>query len=263
MTTILLLIGLLPVLGGDGAKAAAPSPGAPPAAVQDEAAPPEKTLPHWSGNVDVGIIQKSGNTDSINGRLDSKIQREAEWSLTTLTTWWLYEEKDSDLIERKYGTRGKYDYFLTPGRNVYAYGLGQVGSDFSGNIDVRYIAGVGGGYKWFERDDLALTTDLGASYKKEEYRTGSNDDSGNLTGTYDFLWKMTGKTTYASTFVGLMNFSDAEDILLTWVHGITTDLGYNFRGGIKYQLDWDNTPAPGAKRADHQIALTIGWTFGS
>jgi len=266
MTTSLVVAGFLSLFGALEDQPEGPASAASIAATgaQDDAAPADKgpELPHWSGNVDVGIVQKQGNTESLNGNLDSKIVREAEPSRTTITSWWLYEEDSGDLTERKYGTRAKYDWFLTEKKNNYVYAIGNIGTDLSANVRTRYYVGGGVGWIWKDDETLRFSTDAGATYLHEKYRDDSDDSRGNWTFIYDLIWKFNKKISYDSDFIGQMAMDDSSDILLTWVHAISWDIGWNFRSGIRYQLDWDNSPAPGSKRDDNVLAFTLGWNFG-
>jgi putative salt-induced outer membrane protein YdiY len=258
MTSSLLVAGLLSLLA-----ASEETPDATADAVQDDAAADEgPKYPNWSGYVDVGIVQKSGNTESFNGTLASKIIGDYEASRTTITSWWLYEDDSGDITERKYGTRGKYDRFLGTKRRNYLYALGQVGTDLAANVDIRYFGGGGVGWVWRDEKELRFSTDIGLTYLVEDFRDGTDDDKGNYLFLYDLDWSLNDKAGYESDFIGQMAMSDSDDVLLTWVHAIAWDIGYNFRAGFRYTLDWDNTPAAGSKRDDHVLAFTLGWKFG-
>jgi len=216
MTTSLVVSGLLSLLAASEKNLETPGDAVPVVARQDEAPPADEgpKYPNWSGAVDIGIVQKQGNTESINGTLASKIVGDYEMSRTTITSWWLYEENQGSLTERRYGTRGKYDWFLSEKRHSYLFGQGQVGTDYSANVDIRYFAGAGAGYVWSDTEKLRFSTDVGVNYLIEEFRDGTDDDRGNYTLGYDIDWTVVKKTVYESQFLGQMGMSDSDDVLV-------------------------------------------------
>lgn len=270
MTTSLVFSGLLSLLAAAENTPEEPGDAAPVAAAQDAAAPADAEAPvdegpkypNWSGAVDIGLLQKQGNTESINGTLASRIVGEFDRGRFTSTTWWLYEDDEGTITERKYGTRGKYDWFWSDKRKNYLFGLGQVGTDFAADVDIRYFLGGGLGYVWRDDEKLRLATDLGVNYLVEEFGDGTDDDRGNYTAGFDLDWTINEKATYDSNFLGQMGMSDSDDVLISWINQIAWDIGGNFRAGFRYVLDWDNTPPAGTKRDDHILALTLGWSFG-
>lgn len=219
-------------------------------------------LPHWSGTVDVAIIQKQGNTESLNGNLASKIVREAKPSRTTIRSWWLYESESGDVTERRYGTLGKYDWFLTEKKRNYLYGLASIGTDYSANIRSRYYSGGGVGRVWWDNETVRFSSDVGATYLHEKYRDDETDGKANWSGIYELKWVLNEKMNYDSGFIGQMAMGDTSDILLTWRHMVDWDIGWNFRAGMMYVLEWNNSPEAGSKRDDNILTFTLGWKFG-
>jgi putative salt-induced outer membrane protein YdiY/molybdopterin-binding protein len=233
--------------------------------------PPPVTPPAWTGSLKLNGFYASGNTDrrTVGLNFDAS-RRSAEDRLSVDASWDYSEDKDGNpqsatfrewrLNQRRAGGGLKYDYFLS--KKWYALVTARVLGDTLANLDLRYTSGVGLGYTWIEDSTTTFLTEVGVSYLNESYR---NDDP-----SVDFLavraaYKLThafsDKTRLVHGVEAFPSTEESDDVYFQAKTEISTSLTDSMVASVAHSMDYDNTPATGAERADHRVLLSVGWTF--
>ena len=258
LSALPLLLSLLP--GPAGVPSTAPSVDAArsvaPTTAQDE----EAAEPKWSGNVLLGITQTSGNTDNFTSALSFNAKKESAEDRYTVSAYHNYSTQDGSLSERKTGIGGQYDY-LAGEDYFYFLNLGADRDDLA-NLDLRWYGGGGFGCDFVKSEKVDWSGQVGLNYFSESFADGSDNQTlaGNL--GYDLEYRMNERTKFDQTFKAFPATDDVSDVFLRLDSRLSTNLTDSMLGSIQYVLDWDNTPAAGAKRTDQRIVISIGWSFG-
>ncbi len=226
----------------------------------DEAAEVEKEDPRWKGSVLLGISQVQGNAQNFSASMTADAVLEREMDRYTVNSFYHYVESEDELIARRAGLNGQYDYLA--GEDYYYFGTAGAENDELANRDLRWWAGGGAGYTLYDEENFTLNTKAGVTYFVEEFSDGSDSEDVSLVLGYDLDYVMSAQTNFRQVFVAYPPVDAFEDVFLRLDSRIETSLTPSMLGSVQYVLDWDNSPAPGAKRDDHRILFSLGWSFG-
>lgn len=238
--------------------------------------PPAAEAPKWTGTLKFGGFFTDGNTVRRGVGTAFDASRRSEIDRISFDAAWDYGEdkKDNDgdpatpktweLTQRRAGGGLKYDYFLS--KRWYALATARVLGDTLANIDLRFTGGAGLGYTVIENDTTTLLVEAGLSYFNESYREvapGDEDSNDYLAArvAYKLSHALTAKTKLLHGVEAFPSLEDSNDIYLQAKTEVVTSLTESMIGSVGWILDYDNTPSPGAERADNRILVSVGWSF--
>lgn len=220
----------------------------------------------WHGALVAGMDIERGNTVKTAANLGLDGVRRSEQDRITFGAGYSGEQsQDSDLVGQ-HGTKRKmfgalqYDYFLS--KQLYAYGNARGEKDGIADLDLRFTAGAGAGYQWFETDTLKWNTEAGLSWVSENY---SNDTphtdylAARIASNFEYLL-YPGLTFFQYTRL-YPSLEDINDQLVDTATGLRYKIWGNFFGESKVLFVWDSTPAEGRKRTDLAYIIGIGYGF--
>lgn len=257
MSISLFVVGLLPALRGSDD---APAPSTEARLIQET----ERPKPYWSGTVNMGLTLTEGNSETLSAVFNADATREGEHDRYTLKSFWNYSEQVTngveELTQRTAGLSGQYDYF--PGEKWYLFGKAGVETNEQADLDVRYYAGPGVGYQFVKDEEKSFSGEAGLLYFNEKYDDGTDDDKIALNLAYDFDWKISPTTTFEQDLDAFPAIDDFDDVFVKVDSRLTTNLTKSMISTLQYVIDFDHTPAAGAKQTDHRVVFTLGWAFG-
>lgn len=132
----------------------------------------------------------------------------------------------------------------------------------SKNIDQRHGLGLGVGYQWFKRQDLSLALESGLNLQNEE-QTGSVNTEERL--NWQWALQLNYRLPFSATLFHKHQLSYsmqlAEDWELDTETGLKVPLGYGLSSDVKFQYDFDNLPAEGAKRKDTRLTVGVAYQW--
>lgn len=240
--------------------------------------PPAKAEPKWEGSLKLGGFWAEGNSDrrSANAAFDASMRRTND-RVSFDASWNYSEDKDGEefqsdgvtpnpdyrewkLSQRRAGAGLKYDYFLS--KRWYLLVNSRVLGDTLADLELRFTGGAGLGYTWIEDKETTFLTELGLSYINENYRSNTpSTDSVAVRVAYKLTHQLSEATRLTH---GVEAFPSTETIKDTYLLGrteIVTSLTESMIASIGHEIDYDNTPAPGADRVDNRVILAVGWSF--
>jgi putative salt-induced outer membrane protein YdiY len=113
-------------------------------------------------------------------------------------------------------------------------------------IDSRQLFALGAGNTWVDKDALRFKTDYGVTYTFEtevvENPFIKSDFPGVRLG-YDFLWKLTATTEFASLFIADWNLDNTDDIRIDCRNELPVSISDNLKFKPSLQFLWRADPA--------------------
>ena len=230
--------------------------------------PPPKPAEKWTGTVNIGASLITGNTERRSATASVKAVHRSEIDRITGEFSWDYaEDKDTvtpgatwELTQRR--TRGamQYDYFTT--EKSYLLATTEALGDTQADIDLRWSAGVGAGYQWYETDDFTFSTEAGLSYVDETYRsTNAGVNYVAARAAYKLGWQVRDGLEFLQDVIVTPSLEEKRDVTATKISRLQMSLTESMFTEFRWELDYDNTPAATRDRLDHRFFLTLGWTF--
>jgi putative salt-induced outer membrane protein YdiY len=227
---------------------------------------PDESPAEWTVGINVGGVFLSGNTErrAVNAGLDAE-RRTQDDRITVRGRWDYAEDKLApgvwNLSQRRTYGGMKYDYFFAP--RWYVWGNVSAEGDTKADLDLRLTAGSGIGHQLVDRETFKLAVELGPSYLYEDYRTATTPTTETVAGraAYTLHWDITDKVRFLQFVEGFVSLEDGDDSFVRKDSRLQTKLTENMVGQLQWILLWDNTPAPGNDRVDHNVNASLGWTF--
>jgi putative salt-induced outer membrane protein YdiY len=276
MSTLPLLVSLLPYLAATPAESAAAAPRRPldlslsalQGEVDEEAAAAEEAPPEptgWSGSVSLGVTLTRGNseTTTIAGSFDA--ERKVEENRWTVKAWYngsSQEDPDtgeSQTTAKNYGGQVQYDRFVTEKLYWLANAKGE--RDELAALQLRATGGLGVGYQFQDTETFDLNGEAGLNYVHEDLEgEGPNEFlAARLAYNAGYTWTETTKLGQAMEL--FPSLEDSDD----WTGKLDTHADVSMTEAmflrVQHVLDYDNTPAGGSNKADNRFIVTVGWSF--
>lgn len=226
---------------------------------------PDESGAKWTGGVNIGGVILTGNTErrAINAGADAERRTESD-RLTVRGRWDYAEDKVGpglwNLSQRRTYGGMKYDYFLAP--RWYVWGNVSGEGDYKSNLDLRFTAGGGLGYQVFDRKRFKLGLEVGPAYVYEDYSTNDpTNEAVNGRGAYTLLWDITDTLRFQQFAEAFMSLEEVGDVFVRKDSRLSAKLTESMVAQLQWILLYDNTPATGNQRIDHNVNVSVGWTF--
>ncbi|MBN2489451.1 MAG: DUF481 domain-containing protein [Planctomycetes bacterium] len=227
--------------------------------LSDPAATPEAPKV-WTGKAYGAATISGGNARQRTAHADAEIVGRWEKTRLTMQGAWDYAESEEDLTVRKAYAQAKYDWLaLDP---FYAYTRARIEGDTFQDLAYRLTLGVGAGWQVIKQDDLGLDLELGASWVCEDLKNGGEDDAfASADGAARFFWKILPDVLFREELLAFKSLKETDDVRGISTTSLDVALSNALAVTAKVIFEYDNTPAPGAKRRDVRYMLGITYNF--
>lgn len=215
----------------------------------------------WKGEVNVGGLLQTGNTEKNAIRVDSKVIARREKDRMTAIFEYDRAEDDGVISEDMASLEGIYDYFWKP--KWFINSNLKFEQDDISNIDLRTDLGLGVGYQMYEQDDLNLQYILGTTYIREDFAANGGTEE-DIALSWQFKYDQKLFSDVISIFHNHeleVPFDDTEAFLFESDTGLKIPVAANLVGTAKVEFDWDNQPALTVKEDDTKYTVSLGYSW--
>jgi putative salt-induced outer membrane protein YdiY len=228
--------------------------------------PPE--APGWEGSALAGAKFERGNTIKDEAYVDIRTAYEIGKSRIALRGTYDGERTTSRSTgasttnDRNLFGRILYDYYF--GERWFWWTGTSAEKDGPSNLDLRFMAGAGLGYKFWDRKDLKLHVRFGPSFVREDFRDDSSDSDEERVSAiagWDFAWKLSPVWSYFNDGTFLQSLEDIDVSLLKLETGLRGDVTEHIFVEGKIIYEWDSEIAQDAQRQDVDYILGVGYKF--
>ena len=224
--------------------------------------PPAHLLGRFTlaGKSQLGLTLTQGNSDTSRYYLDTRFIARRLSRRYTLDASALNTQDQGVTTAEKYTLNGKYDQFISRHRYLTA-NLGFTQDRFK---DLRLRSELGGGLGYQIRDTarLKLAVEGGLNYVREDYFVAADDSFAALRWALDYDQQLDwGGLSVFHHHNGLLGLEDTRDIVVQSRTGIRLPINGRLDATAQVNIDWDNTPAPGARRTDLTWLLNLGYKW--
>jgi len=215
----------------------------------------------WRGQVNLAGKAVRGNTDTDSLSVDTRAVAEKKgMQRYTVSAGFNKEHSGGSLTKEQYLLDGRYDHFFS--KRWFAYlGAGFEKDEFK-DLNLRSVYSGGSGYQFFDTDELRISLQGGLSYTGEDF---IEDEDNSFAGV---LWNLNWEQAF---FDERMNFfhrhsgnqglDDSDNLLIKAQTGVRIPLISGMHATAEYDIDWDRSPAAGAKRTDHTYKVGVGYEW--
>ncbi len=215
----------------------------------------------WSGRINLGFKTESGNTDTdelnISGRIrgrskSHRLTADAEASI----------EKANDVTNTE-DASGSFTHESFVSEKLFFFTRLFLEYDRFKNLDLRAFLSTGPGYQFYEGKDLNFSVDGGIGWLHEDFKGDAADRDDPA-----FMWSYEYDQYFFDRFVqafhnhlGTLNLSHTEEATLKFRWGLRFPMRSGFVATAQFDLDHETEPAPGTKKTDKTLKLSLGYEW--
>ena len=236
------------------------------------------SLHSYGGKLTVVGSEKSGNVNSSNWLVGAEVQLrhedfrhdfELRYTGESLEAEPLEGEEavDASVVEYYKGFYGLNWFFLP---RWYLLGDLTAEKDDAKQISERYVAGIGSGFQWWEREQSALKLELSVLNTKEYYDLTAADillgneskqdfSSGRF--ALDFRYSFPRDITLFHRSNFAQNLDESDDWRTHAETGLSAPLGLGVSAHLNVDYDYHNDPQEGVRREDmtYRVGVVYKW----
>lgn len=247
-------LALLPIVQDQDADAPAPGAEGEPAADVG-----------WTGSLSAGLTITRGNSETTTVAFAFEAERKTDLDRWTTKSWYNESEQEdpttgeTQTTARNYGGQLQYDRFVS--ERLYWLLNGKGERDELAALQFRGTGGAGLGYQFLDREQAKLNGEAGLNWVHEDLEGESPNEflAARLAYNADYVWTETTKIGQSGELYP--SLEDSDD----WTAKLDTHLDVSMTKAmflrVQHVLDYDNTPAEGATKADNRFLVTLGWSF--
>ncbi len=227
------------------------------AASTGNAADPQVVDDSWKGNVELGVVTTTGNTETqtINAKAKTVTERK-NWRHTVIIES-LNSSNESNTTAERYAINGQSDYKLDD-QNYFFAMVNYEYDRFSG-YDYRISEALGYGRRVIGNPNLSLDLEIGPGARQSKLdTTGDTENEFTVRGAAKLAWKIGDNSTFSqnlSTDVG-------EDVTISKsVTALTAQVNGSLATKITYTIKNTSDVPAGIKKTDTETAVTLVYVF--
>ena len=213
----------------------------------------------WGGHIALGGNVKSGNTKSTNVSLSFNAKREWEHDRFQLRFLYNYEEDSNTLTARDTFGSMKFDHFFT--ENFFnALSMEFLQDEFK-DLNLRFILGLGLGYRLWNDDVKTLELEAGIAYFSENLDQGQDDQF--MSGRFGLTlsYKIFENLSLKNYLLYYPSLEEPKEYKLRNEASIVSQLGVGWSVKVTHILDQDSLVDPGIEKTDNQFIFAIQYSF--
>ncbi len=210
----------------------------------------------WSGDVEVGAIFTSGNTEQNSVKLRADATRETDRSVHSFHGDSYQASQNSVDTAKRFYLFYRYDYKLGEDQSLFGR-LAYEEDDFTGfNRQVDLTAG----YKrmLLRRDNLTLEGDVGAGIRYIELDTGGDNTDGLIRLAALLKWQIS----ESALFTQFLGFEVGQDLTTTRSEtALETAIIGNLAMKLALAVKNNSKVLPGKEKTDTETTVTVVYKF--
>lgn len=212
----------------------------------------------WQRNLDFGMSQTRGNSDTLRYSLGVDAVKDQESDLFRFKGKGSYGESDG-VKDTEYALAGfRYERLLT--QTVYALGNIEWMSDTIANLNYRFTGILSPGVRLVHSETMILNMELGAGYIEENKAGDQNGYTvGRAAATVERL--VSEHVLIWCTGEYLPKISDPDIFLVNAEAGIASFITRDLSLNVSYQERYDSAPVDGKKSSDTILSTALSLNF--
>jgi putative salt-induced outer membrane protein len=210
----------------------------------------------WSGDVEVGAVFTSGNTEQETLKLRFDTKRETDGSIHLVHGDTFRASQDGDDSANRLYLFYRYDYKLDTDRSLFAR-LAYEEDEFSG-FDSQIDLTAGYNQMLFRRDRLTIEGDIGLGMRYVELDTGASGSEGLVRLAAALKWQVSEN----ALFTQLLGFEIGKELTTTRsVTALESTIVGNLAMKLAISIKNNSEVLPGKDKTDTESTVTVVYKF--
>lgn len=230
--------------------------------VLDEAQDAEEELKIWTGDIEFGYVNTTGNTEESSMKSKADITRERDaWRFTIFYDSLNTESDDERTAERYfYSNRLAYAY----SEHNYSFAYASYDDDRFSGFDYQATASVGYGRRIYNQEDLKWDFEVGPGYRYSKYDDSDptiteDDEEEVIIRLFTKLdWGFTDTTTFGQS---ISVEAGEENTISKSITSLKTEIIGSLSLKLSYTIKYTEEVPADKKHADEETAITLAYSF--
>lgn len=214
----------------------------------------------WQGNVDLGFVEMSGNTEKTSVNISVAAAKESKKDRLEASSGVNYGQTEGQEDTQKGYIAARYSLYHTD--KFFSYYESAMEYDGFQSLDSRSKIGLGVGRRFINTDTTKLNCRIGGLWINEDYEAPLPDDSyGAVSVGLNLTRQLRRNLVFVQKFSFDMSIEDTDNSLLTSESGLRTDLSDRLSISILAVDKYDNNPPANLEKNDLTLTTSLGYRF--
>lgn len=210
----------------------------------------------WKGNVEIGYVTTSGNTETESLNAKAKAETEREKWRHTINFEALNSSDQKVTTAERYMLSGQSSYKM--GKKNFFYVLVSYEDDRFSGYDYRVTESIGYGRRVIGEPTMTLDLEIGPGARQSKLETGKTEDELLARGAAKLAWKVSD----TSKFTEDLTTEVGEDVTVTKsVTGLSAKVNSSLATKLTYTIKNTSDVPPGIEKTDTEVAVTLVYGF--
>ncbi len=210
----------------------------------------------WKGNVELGIVITTGNTETETINAKAKVETEREKWRHIAFVESLNSSTQGTATAERFVINGQSDYKF--GEHNYFFAMVNYEDDSFSGYEYRVSEAFGYGRRVMNESNLTLDMEAGPGARQSKLDSGSSDNEYTVRGAVKLAWKVS----ETSTFTEDLSTDVGEDATITKsVTALTAQVYGSLATKITYTIKNTSDVPVGIKKTDTETAVTLVYSF--
>lgn len=214
----------------------------------------------WSGRAAIGVTDTSGNSETRDAYGEAEIRARArEWRWKSNARG-KYAQQSGTTTAASWLIGTRYDWLVAERQYLYARGTAQ--RDTFSNMDLRWTAGAGYGFKVLETKRTNLELRGGLDYVWTDTVLPPDEDYLAIGWGIDFdYWIALDRLQFFFDQEGFADPRGDDGTIIRSQTGFRAPLFADLTANVQLNVDYNSDPGPGFETTDRAFILGLGYSF--
>lgn len=219
----------------------------------------EEDFKLWTGEIEFGYVDTSGNTEETTVKSKADISRERDAWRFNIFYDSLNAKSDGERTAEKYFYSNRLAYAYS--EHNYSFVYASYDDDRFSGFDYQATVALGYGRRIYNKPDLKWDIEVGPGYRYNKYDdTSTEDDTDELIirAYTKFEWEMTDSSTFTQV---LSTEAGDENTVSKSITALKTKINGSLSLKVSYTIKYTEEVPADKKHADTETAVTLSYSF--
>jgi putative salt-induced outer membrane protein len=212
----------------------------------------------WKGNVELGFVTTTGNTETETLNAKAKVETEREKWRHAIKAEALNSSNSTSSTAERYLLAGQSDYKFGERKQNYLFILLSYEDDRFSGYDYRAEETFGYGRRVLERPSLALDLEIGPGARQSKLENDGTDNEFTVRGAAKLAWAISDTSTFSED----LSVVKGEDVTITKsITALSAQIAGSLATKLTYTIKNTSDVPTGIEKTDTEMAVTLVYDF--
>jgi putative salt-induced outer membrane protein YdiY len=213
----------------------------------------------WTGDIEFGYVDTSGNTEESSTKIRANVDREKDAWRYNLSLDSLYSQTDDERTAEKYFLSNRLAYEYTEKNYVFGY-MSYDDDDFSG-YDYQATIAAGYGRRILNDDAMQWDLEIGPGFRKskvDDETIGEDSEEAIIRIFSEYSWDINDNANFSQT---LSTEVGEDNTVSRSITALSTKIVGDLSLRLSYTIKYNEEVPIDTKHADTETSVTVMYSF--